>query len=132
MRNLISFCKNNMLEILFLIGAFVILVGYYACFTLSSTYGTRILCSACAFIAEPVGIALLCLCAAKRLEQIEKLLMLNLTLVICLVVLCLKLSSPYVTTDAMIFVIMVGVVIFLFDWVVFAAIAKFKKVLPEE
>lgn len=128
MKQITNFCKNNMLVLLFLFGAIGIYAGYYFCFNALSVQWARFWCSVFAFISE-FALLIYLSSFAKTVGMFAKLLLLNLVIVSGLILICAFLSVQYVSTVVIPFIIMIGIISFLFSWVVFAAIIKYKKLL---
>ena len=121
-----SFYKNNILEIVFLLGIIGIYALYWLCMTNTSVSQAKFLYSASVFIGEFVWLLVVCY-FAKTLDTFAKLVPLNLLAVICLVVICSYLSYTYIPhCEIVIFIVLVGLVSFLFSIIVFAAAIKAK------
>lgn len=132
MKKVINFCKNNILGILFLVGFIGICVGYYFGFMALSSRLEKFLCSVLAFGSEFIWLVFLS-SFAKKIEPLAKLTILNTPAVICLVIVSSVLILDYIEPGIIVpFIIMTGIISFLLGWVVFAAIARAKKLNPKD
>ena len=119
MKKFINFCKNNILEILFLFGVIGIYAGYCLYLTEFQATWLNLLFSFCTFIVEFVWLLFLSY-FAKTSRTLVKLLFLNLLAIISLVIIC---SIPSSQLPLM---ILIGILSFLFSWTIFVAIMQTK------
>lgn len=127
MNKIIIFYKNNILEIWFVLGLIALYTGYYFWFASYSEPQAKFLTSASIFILEFFWMLIISLCT-KTSETLVKIGLLNLPAVVSLVIMCSLITGPYVhKADVIPFIIMVGVVSFLFSWICLAAFIRYKE-----
>ena len=124
MRKVMNFFKNNILEILFLLGTIGIYVGYYFCLSMFTEQLAKALCDFCVFSVEFIWFVLVS-SFAKTPVTLGKLLFLNISSIVCmeLIVLFVNLPCPHpIALRGLVFLL--GLFFFLFSWAVAAVIAK--------
>ena len=130
MEKALNFCKNNALEMLFLLGAIGLCVAYCFGSTGFTERWAKFLCAVCAFHAEAVLIILLGTYAGT-ISRLVRLQFLNFGVIIGMVIISAILwqdySNPLLATSC---AVATGFCSFLCTCLVFAAILQKKKLLP--
>jgi hypothetical protein len=130
MEKAINFCKNNVLEILFLLGAIAICIAYCFGFTGFTENWKKMLCGAGAFGVEALWIILLGVYAGT-VSRAVGLQFLNFGVIIVMIIisaiLCRDYSDPLLATSC---AVAVGFCSFMCTCLFFVAIMQNKKLLP--
>ena len=115
MKNLTKFYKSIILEVLFLVGAIGICVGYYFVFTEASAEWGKFLCGMCAFALEFIWMIFLSFYVRKnRLHA--KLWPSHLFAVVCLVIIASILNSKHEDPEIIaLFITSIGIFSYLFS-----------------
>lgn len=121
MKNLTKFYKSIILEVLFLVGAIGICVGYYFVFTEVSAEWGKFLCGVCAFALEFIWMVFLSFYVRKnRLHA--KLWPSHLFAVVCLVIIASILNSKHEDPEIIaLFITSIGVFSYLFSMLLLSA-----------